>query len=86
MIPFLLTFPGSVTYLKLTKPKGLGELYAATSDLANQTGIEKTDLLIIHKSNLNPLISKKHKNGHWKPEARNRTCQSFYVCPGYQQI
>ena len=32
---------GSVTYLKLMKPKGLGELCAATSDLANQTGIEK---------------------------------------------
>ena len=28
------------------KPKGLGELWAATSDLANQTGIEKTDLLL----------------------------------------
>ena len=63
---FLLTFPGSVTYLKLIKPKDLGELCAATSDLANQTVIEKkkkntkkkhkkkkkTDLLIIHKPNL----------------------------------
>ena len=26
------------------KPKGLGELCAATSDLAKQTGTEKTDL------------------------------------------
>ena len=34
------------------KPKGLGELCTTTSDLANQTGIEKTDLLIIHKLNL----------------------------------
>ena len=40
------------------EPKDLGELCAATSDLANQTGIEKTDLLIIHKPNLNPLIKK----------------------------
>ena len=38
-----MTFPGSVIYLKLVKPKGLVELCAATSDLANQTGIEKTD-------------------------------------------
>ena len=37
---FLLTFPGSVTYLKLMKPEGLGELCAATSDLASQTGLE----------------------------------------------
>ena len=36
-----MTFPGSVTYLKLMKSKGLGELCAATSDLANQAGIEK---------------------------------------------
>ena len=49
---FLLKWPGSITYLKLMKPKDLGELYAATSDLANQTGIEKTDLLIFHKPNL----------------------------------
>ena len=36
-----MTFPGSVTYWKLMKPKGLGELCPATSDLANQTGIGK---------------------------------------------
>ena len=34
-------FPGSVTFLKLMKPKGLGELCTATSDLDDQTGIEK---------------------------------------------
>ena len=34
-----MTFPGSVTYLKLMKPKGLNELCAATSDLVIQTGI-----------------------------------------------
>ena len=44
------------------KPKGLGELYAAASDLANQTGIEKTDLLIIHKPNLLDILSFKKKN------------------------
>ena len=43
------------------KPKGLGELCAATSNLANQTGIEKTDLLIIHKPNLISSNLKKHK-------------------------
>ena len=31
------------------KPKGLGELCAAISDLANQTGTEKKDVLIIHQ-------------------------------------
>ena len=42
------------------KPKGLGELFAATSDLAYQTGIiEKTDLLIIHKANLTFTYLKK---------------------------
>ena len=45
---FLLTFPGSVTYLKLMKPKGLGELCAATSDLANQIGIEKINRSFDH--------------------------------------
>ena len=60
---FLLTFPGSVTYLKLMKPKGLGELCAATLDLANQTDIERTDLLIIHKLNLTSSHFKKHING-----------------------
>ena len=83
---FLLTFPGSVTYLKLMKPKDLGELCAAISDLANQTGIEKTDLLIIHKPNLTSSHLKKHINGPWKPEARNRTRPSFYARPGYQQF
>ena len=63
------------------KPKGLGELCAATSDLANQTGIEKTDLLIIHKPNLTSSDFKKHISGPWKPEARNRTRPSFYACP-----
>ena len=67
------------------KPKGLGELCAATSDLANQTGIEKTDPLIIHKPNLTSSHFKKHINGPWKPEAQNRTRPSFYACPGYQQ-
>ena len=38
---FLLIFPGSVAYLKLMKPKGPGELCAAISDLASQTGIKK---------------------------------------------
>ena len=69
------------------KPKGLGELCAAKSDLANQTGIEETDLLIIHKPNLTSSHLKKKKkkyiNGPWKPEARNRTRPSFYACPGY---
>ena len=37
---FYWQFPGSVTYLKLMKSKGLDELCAATSDLANQIGIE----------------------------------------------
>ena len=32
------------------------------------------------------LILKKHINGPWKPEARNRTRPSFYACPGYQQL
>ena len=52
------------------EPKGLGELCAATSDLANQTGIEKTDLLIIHKPNLTSSHFKRHINGPWKPEVR----------------
>ena len=65
-------FPDSVTYLKLMKPKGLGELGAATSDLANQTGIEKTHLLIIHKPNLTSSHFKKYINGPWKPEAQNQ--------------
>ena len=43
-----MTFPGSVTYLKLVKLKGFGELCAATSDLANQTGIEKKDRSFDH--------------------------------------
>ena len=29
---------------------------------------------------------KKYINGPWKPVARNRTRQSFYACPGYQQL
>ena len=45
---------------KLMKLKGLDELCAATSDLANQTGIEKTDLLIIHKLNLTSSHLKKN--------------------------
>ena len=32
------------------------------------------------------FISKKHINGPWKREARNRTCPSFYACLGYQQL
>ena len=32
------------------------------------------------------LISKKHINGPWKPEAQNRTRPIFYACPGYQQL
>ena len=35
--------PGAVTYLKLMKPKDLGELCAPTSNLASQTGVEKTN-------------------------------------------
>ena len=50
------------------KPKGLGELCAATSDLANQTGIEKTDLLIIHKPNLTSSDFK--KTYKWAMETR----------------
>ena len=47
------------------KLKGLGELCAATSDLANQIGIEKTDLSIIHKPNLASSHFKKNiKMGH----------------------
>ena len=68
------------------KPKGLGELCAVTSDLANQTGIEKTDLLIIHKPNLTSSHFKKHINGPWKPEARNQTHLNFYAYLGYQQL
>ena len=46
--------------------KGLGELCAATSDLANQTGIAKTDLLIIHKPNLTSShLKKKYINWPW---------------------
>ena len=82
---FLLTLLGSVTCLKLMKQKGPGELCAATSDLANQIGTEKkTDLLIIHKPNFTYSHFKKHINGAWKPEARNRTRPNFYACPGYQ--
>ena len=29
---------------------------------------------------------KKHINGPWKPEARNRTRSSFNACLGYQQL
>ena len=60
--------------MKLMKPKDLGELCAATSDLANQTGIEKKDLLIIHKPNLtfSHLEKKKKKNkiNKWAMETR----------------
>ena len=86
VIPFLLTFSGSVTYLKLMKPKGLGELCAATSDLANQTGIEKTDLLIIHKPNLTSSHFK--RTYKWAMETRGPKSNSsnFYACPGYQQL
>ena len=68
------------------KPKGFGKLCAATSDLANQTGIEKTDLLIIHKPNFTSSHFQKHINGPWKPEARNQTRPSFYAYPGYQRL
>ena len=47
------------------KPKGLGELCAATSGLAYQTGIEKADLLIIYKPNLTSSHFEKHINGPW---------------------
>ena len=54
------------------KPQGLGELCAATSDLANQTGIEKTDLLIIHKPNQTSSHFKKNTyicgHGNQRPE------------------
>ena len=45
-----------------------------------------TDVLIIHKPNLTSSYFKKHINGPWKPEARNRTRPNFYACPGYQQL
>ena len=80
---FLLTFPVSDTYLKLRKPKGLGELCAATSDLASQTGIEKNRSFDYPKAELD--ISK-NIYGPWKPGARNRTRLSFYACRGYQQL
>ena len=67
-------FPGSVTYLNLMKSKGLGELCAATSDLANQTGSEKNSSFDHPQAELDILIS---KNGLWKPEARNLTHPSF---------
>ena len=51
-----------IAYLSLMcQGQGIGELCAATSDLANQTGIEKIDLLIIHKPNLISSNFKKHK-------------------------
>ena len=60
------------------KPKGLGELCAATSDLASETGIEKkTDLLIIHKPKLTSSHFKKHINGRWKPEAEIELVRAF---------
>ena len=76
------------------KPKGLSELWAATSDLANQTGIEKKKKKKKKKKNNNKkknrsfdhpqaeldiLSFQKHINGPWKPEARNRTSPSFYA-------
>ena len=50
------------------KPKGLGELCAATSNLTNQTGIGKTDILIIHKLNLTSSHFK--KTYKWATETR----------------
>ena len=71
-----MTFSGSVTYLKLMKAKGLGELCAATSELTSLTDTEKkthtqktttnkqkTDLLIIHKPNMTSSHFKTHING-----------------------
>ena len=59
------------------KPKGLSELCAATSDLANQTGIEKKQkhLLIIHKPNMTSshLKNKNTKKTYkWAMETRQR--------------
>ena len=60
---FLLTFPGSVAYLKLMKPKGFGELCAVTSDLANRTGIEKNRSFDHPQAELDILSFQKHLNG-----------------------
>ena len=49
------------------KPKGLGELCAATSDLANQTGIEKYRSFDHPQAEL-ILSFQKHINGRWKLE------------------
>ena len=64
-----MTFPDSVTYLKLVKPKGLGELCAATSDLANQTGTEKTDRSFDHPQTELDILSFQ-KTYKWVMETR----------------
>ena len=61
------------------KPKVLGELCAATSDLASQTGIEKNRPFVILKQNLKSSHFKKHINGPWKPEAEIECVQAFML-------
>ena len=75
------------TYLKVMKPKGLDELCATTSDLANQTRIEIKKQIFWSSTNRtwHPLIKKKNK---WAMETRGpqSTRPSYYACPGYQQL
>ena len=59
------------------KPKGLGELRTAKSDLANQTGIEKTDLLIIHKLNLRSSHFNNIHMGHGNQRPEIELVRSF---------
>ena len=78
---FLLTFPGSVTYLKLMKPKDLGELCATTSDLANQTGIEKRSF--DHPQAELEILSFK-KTYKWALETRGPISNSSeLICPSW---
>ena len=50
---------------------------AATSDLANQTGIVNTDLLIIHKPNLTSSHLKKQINGPWVQRSEIEPIRAF---------
>ena len=69
------------------KPKGLGELYAATSDMANQIGIEKINKSFDHPQAELDILSFQ-KTYKWAMETRGpkSTRSSFYACPGYQQL
>ena len=51
------------------KPKGLGELCAATSDLANQIGIEKINRSFDHPQ-AEPDILSFQKTNKWAMETR----------------